>query len=116
MDQNYVRNAFRHYVRLAGLDGTYEVSEESQHRTPRSLHRLTIHSLRHYTITRFSKQTNGDLVLTCRFARHSRPDTTMVYISTRKEELYKQIDSIFGLSQAASLKAKLGFGRKGLKS
>jgi hypothetical protein len=39
-------------------------------------------------------------VLTSRLARHSDPSTTMIYITARKEELYKEIDNAFGLSEA----------------
>ncbi len=94
LDTNYVRNRFRCYVKLADVDQVYDISEESASRTPRRLHRLTTHSLRHYAITSFSKQTNGNVVLTSRFARHASPETTMIYISTKKEELYKELDSI----------------------
>ena len=107
LEQNYVRNRFRHYIVLAGLDEVYHTSDETQERSVRHLHRLTTHSLRHYAITRFAKQTNGNLVLTSRFARHSDPSTTMTYISTKKEELYKEIDNAFGLDQALSLKARI---------
>ena len=108
LEQDYVRNRFRHYVRLAGLDEVYDTSDETNpERSVRHLHRLTTHSLRHYAITSFAKQTNGNLVLTSRFARHSDPSTTMTYITTRKEELYKEIDNAFGLEQALSLKARL---------
>ena len=108
LEQNYVRNRFRHYVRLAGLDEVYDTSDETNpNRSVRHLHRLTTHSLRHYAITAFAKQTNGNVVLASRFARHADPATTMTYISTRKAELYKEIDNAFGLSQAASLKARL---------
>ncbi len=108
LEQDYVRNRFRYYVRLAELDEIYDTSDETNpNRSVRHLHRLTTHSLRHYAITSFAKQTNGNLVLTSRFARHSDPSTTMTYISTRKEELYKEIDNTFGLSQAISLKKSL---------
>ena len=108
LEQDYVRNRFRHYVRLAGLDEVYDTSDETNpERSVRHLHRLTTHSLRHYAITSFAKQTNGNLVLTSRFARHSDPSTTMTYITTSKEELYKEIDNAFGLEQALSLKARL---------
>ena len=108
IEQNYVRNRFRHYVRLAGLDEVYDTSDETNlNRSVRHLHRLTTHSLRNYAITSFAKQTNGNLVLTSRFARHSDPSTTITYITTRKEELYKEIDSTFGLSEAVGLKARL---------
>jgi integrase len=108
IEQNYVRNRFRHYIVLAGLDEVYDTSDESiPDRGVRHLHRLTTHSLRHYAITRFAKQTNGNLVLTSRFARHSDPSTTMTYITTRKEELYKEIDNAFGLGEAVGLKSKL---------
>ena len=100
-----VRDRFRCYVIKAGLDQTHDTSNESiQGRPARSLHRLTTHSLMHYAITSFAKQTNGDLVLTSRFARHSDPSTTMTYISARKEELYKEIDSTFSLERLDKLK------------
>ena len=105
VEPNYVRNMFRYYVVKSGLDQTYDTSEESVvGRRSRSLHRLTTHSLRHYAITRFSKQTNGNLVLTSRFARHADPSTTMVYVSTKKEELYKEIDNAFSVERADKLK------------
>lgn len=108
LEQDYVRNRFRYYVRLAGLDEVYDTSDEtSPTRSVRHLHRLTTHSLRHYAITSFAKQANGNLVLASRFARHSDPSTPMTYITTRKEELYKEIDNAFGLSQALSLKKSL---------
>ena len=92
----------------AGLDQTYDTSEESvAGRQVRSLHRLTTHSLRHYAITSFSKQTNATLVLTSRFARYSDPSTTMVYVSTRKEELYKEIDNAFSLDRLDKLKCSV---------
>ncbi len=92
---DYARNRFRHYRELARVDEVYDVSDEVDGvRTPRKLHRLTTHSLRHYAITRFAKQTNGNLVLTSRFARHLEPNTTMTYINTDKSELYAEIDAI----------------------
>ncbi len=111
LEQDYVRNRFRHYVRLAGLDEVYDTSDETNpNRSARHPHSLTTHSLRHYAITSFAKQTNGNLVMTSRFARHSDPITTMTYISTRKEELYKEIDNAFGLSQAIDLKSSISKG------
>ena len=108
LEEDYVRGRFRYYAALAGLDEVYDISEESQPaRKPRRLHRLTTHSLRHYAITKFSKSTNGNVVLTSRFARHANPSTTMAYISTSKQELYKEIDSAFSLSQIEALKAKI---------
>ncbi len=95
LKNDYVRNRFRFYVELADIDQVYDISDESyQSHVPRRLHRLTTHSLRHYAITHFSKQTNGNVVLTSRFARHADPSTTMVYISTKKEELYKELDNM----------------------
>ena len=108
VEQNYVRNRFRCYVIKAGLDQTYDTSDESvEGRQVRSLHRLTTHSLRHYAITSFSKQTNGNLVLTSRFARHADPSTTMVYVSTKKEELYQEIDNTFSLERLDKLKRNI---------
>ena len=54
LEPNYVRNRFRRYLELAGLDEVYDTSDEQQGRKPRRLHRLTTHSLRHYAITRFA--------------------------------------------------------------
>ena len=49
LEQDYVRNRFRHYVRLAGLDEVYDTSDETNpNRSVRHLHRLTTHSLRHF--------------------------------------------------------------------
>jgi Phage integrase family. len=90
------------------LDYTYDISDESSpDRATRSLHRLTTHSLRHYAITNFSRQTNVNVVLTSRFARHSDPGTTMTYINTNRQELYDQIDGAFSTSQAIGLKARI---------
>ncbi|MDE1861023.1 MAG: site-specific integrase [Candidatus Micrarchaeota archaeon] len=108
LDSNYVRNKFRKYVVKAGLDEVYDTSDESDDdRTPRRLHRLTTHSLRHHAICAFSKQTNGNVVLTSRFARHSEPTITMTYIHTSKDELYKEIDSAFSLDEVVKLKERL---------
>ncbi len=107
VEVNYVRNRFTRYLAKAGLSESYGISDEPDGRQVRRLHRLTTHSLRHYAITSFSRQTNGNVVLASRFARHSDPSTTMTYISTRKDELYKEIDNTFGLSRAVGLKARL---------
>ncbi len=58
------------------------------------MHLLTTHSLRHYAITRFARQTNGNVVLASKFARHSDPNTTIRYIHTDKKELFAAIDNI----------------------
>ena len=47
VEKNYVRKVFRVYARAAKLDEVYDQSKESYGRTPRRLHRLTTHSLRH---------------------------------------------------------------------
>lgn len=94
LEVNYVRKVFRDYVKLAGLDEEYAMSEERQGREPRHLHRLTTHSLRHHAITKFSKQTNGNLILTSRFARHLKPDTTLTYIHSDKSELYAYVEQM----------------------
>ena len=84
----YVRNVFRQAVRKAKLDETYGLAEG---KTPKLLHRLTTHSLRHYAVTNFSQKNNGNVVLTSRFARHQKLETTMIYIHTEKDELYRSI-------------------------
>ncbi len=88
----------------AKLDEVYDQSEESYGRTSRRLHRLTTHSLRHYAITSFARQSNGNVVLSSRFARHSDPSTTMTYINTRKDKLYKAVDEAFSVEKAKKLK------------
>lgn len=96
IEPNYVRKVFRQYVIEALLDEeAYGLSDEEQGRTARHLHRLTTHSLRHYAITKFARQVNGNLVLTSRFARHSEPTITMTYINTDKSELYEAIERAF---------------------
>ncbi len=106
LEKNYIRKVFREYVQAAKLDEVYDQSEESYGRTPRRLHRLTTHSLRHYAITSFARQSNGNVVLSSRFARHSDPSTTMTYINTRKDELYKAVDDAFLVEKAERLKAR----------
>jgi integrase len=105
--ENYVRNRFRYYAEKAGLSEVYDQSDELNDRAPRSLHRLTTHSLRHYAITKFAEHSNGNIFLTSKFARHTKPNTTMTYINTDKHQLYEQIDSTFSVDQASSLKARL---------
>ncbi|MGC8791602.1 MAG: hypothetical protein ACP5PO_08880, partial [Desulfurella sp.] len=98
----YARKVFREALKDSGLDYAYGYSEEAYPgRKERPLYRLTTHSLRHYAITKFAKSTNGNIVLTSRFARHADPSTTMQYVSRDNEELYKNIDYIF------SIKAKI---------
>ena len=100
LSKDYLRNRFRHYVQKAGLDRIYDSSDETNYdNVPRSLHRLTTHSLRHYAITSFSKQTNGNIILTAKFARHRATAVTLTYISTTKQELYNEIDKSFSLRQ-----------------
>ena len=108
VDVNYVRNEFKRYRDLAGLAEVYDQSDESSHGGKgRNLHRLTTHSLRHYAITHFAEQTNGNIFLTSKFARHLKPDTTMTYINTNRKALYECIDGAFSVNQAISLKARL---------
>jgi integrase len=105
--ENYVRNRFRYYAEKSGLSEVYDQSDELKGRVPRSLHRLTTHSLRHYAITKFAEQTNGNVFLTSKFARHTKPATTMIYISTNKKALYDGIDGAFSTSEAMSLRNRL---------
>ncbi len=109
LDVNYVRNMFKYYREKAGIDEVYDQSDESIYkRKPRMLHRLTTHSLRHYAITHFAQKTNGNVLLTSRFARHKQPSVTMTYIHTNKKELYDGIDGVsVSVDQAIRLKTKL---------
>jgi len=88
LSKNYARVIFRKIIQKLKLDETYGLSD-GQNSKP--LHRLTTHSLRHYAVTNFSKKNNGNVVLTSKFARHSRIETTMTYINTGKDELYLSI-------------------------
>jgi integrase len=99
LELNYVRKVFRSYIRLAGLDEVYGQSEERDGRGIRHLHRLTTHSLRHYAITKFSKATNGNLILTSRFARHLKPETTLNYVHSDKSELYSYAEQMAAQSR-----------------
>jgi integrase len=96
VEVNYVRKVFREALKAAGLNDYYGHSDETSYgRSERKLYRLTTHSLRHYAITKFAKSTNGNVVLSSRFARHADPSTTMRYIAKDNEELYKNIDLTF---------------------
>ena len=104
IDSNYVRKIFRITIQKSNLESVYGYSDETTRKErPRALHRLTTHSLRHYAITRFSKATNGNVVLVSRFARHSNPSITMRYISKDKTELYENIEFAFDARKAAEL-------------
>ena len=106
--ENYTRNKFRYYAEKAGLAEVYDQSDESRpNRISRNLHRLTTHSLRHYAITHFAEQNNGNVFLTSKFARHRQPTMTMTYISNNKKALYEGIDGAFSVGQAISLKARV---------
>ncbi|MGI0141299.1 MAG: tyrosine-type recombinase/integrase [Candidatus Micrarchaeales archaeon] len=104
VDLDYVRKVFRQAAKRANLDQIYDYSEEVvAGRKERPLHRLTMHSLRHYAITHFAKSTNGNIILASRFARHSSPTVTMRYIAKDNEELYKNIDFAFNNSKLNEL-------------
>jgi integrase len=82
------RKYFREVAERAGLGEHYGYRYgEKAH----ALHRLTTHSLRHYAITNFSRKNNGNVTLASKFARHTNLQTTMTYIHTEKEELYRSI-------------------------
>ena len=104
IDSNYTRKIFRQAIQKSNLESVYGYSDETMRKErPRALHRLTTHCLRHYAITRFSKATNGNVVLVSRFARHSNPPITMRYISKDKTELYENIEFAFDARKAAEL-------------
>ncbi|MBU1166377.1 site-specific integrase [Candidatus Micrarchaeota archaeon] len=89
MSVSCARQAFERYIQKARLYDVYGYSNDAR---PRTLTRLTTHSLRHYAITNHAKKNNGNVVLTNKFARHLRLQTTMVYIYTSKDELYRSIE------------------------
>jgi len=83
------RVVFRGYLKKAKMAEVYGYSVGAG---PRSLYRLSPHSLRHYAITNFCRKNGGNAVLASKFARHTNLQTTMVYIHTEKEELYASIE------------------------
>ena len=89
MSASCARQAFEKYIQKTKL---YEIYGYSNDAKPRTLTRLTTHSLRHYAITNFAKKNNGNVVLANKFARHLRLQTTMTYIYTSKDELYRSIE------------------------
>ena len=89
MSASCARQAFERYIQKAKL---YEIYGYSNDAKPRTLTRLTTHSLRHYAITNHARKNNGNVVLTNKFARHLRLQTTMTYIYTSKDELYRSIE------------------------
>lgn len=108
LEKNGVRASFRKACIKAGLTQVYSVTDESiEGRSVRKLHRLTTHSLRHYAITRFAKQSNGNLILTSRFARHRSPNTTMTYVAKDKEKLYETIEQTSALNDVIKLKERV---------
>ena len=106
LDHNYVRKIFRDAANKAKLEEVYDISLEQDGRSPRRLHRLTTHSLRHFAITRFSKQAQGNLILTSKFARHLDPSTTTRYINVDKKEIYEIVDNL-ALNEVKALKIRL---------
>ena len=96
IDANYTRKIFKQVILKAGLDSTYAYADETTRKIrPRALHRLTTHSLRHYAITRSSGSSNGNIVLTSRYSRHSNPSTTIRHVSKDQAELYRGIELAF---------------------
>jgi integrase len=83
------RKMFVQYARKAKLDQVYGYSVGS---SPKSLYRLSTHSLRHHAITNFCRKNGGNVVLASKFARHTDLQTTMVYVHTAKNELYESIE------------------------
>ncbi|MEW6035223.1 MAG: site-specific integrase [Candidatus Micrarchaeota archaeon] len=83
------RNVFHGYAEKAGLAEIYGYSAGAH---PKPLFRLSPHSLRHYAITNFCRKNGGNVMLAGRFARHTNIQTTMIYIHTKKEELYGGIE------------------------
>jgi integrase len=96
LDLNYVRKVFRQYVSLTALNEVYASSNETNpERKIRDLHRLTTHSLRHYSITTFSRSVNGNIILSKAFARHRSIGSTQIYIHTDRKQLFEAIECAF---------------------
>jgi len=83
------RKMFVQYTRKAKLDMAYGYSVGEK---PKTLYRLSTHSLRHHAITNFCRKNGGNVVLASKFARHTDLQTTMVYVHTAKNELYESIE------------------------
>ena len=82
------RDYFLKVTKRAGLEEFYGYCYGKK---AQALRRLTTHSLRHFAITQFCRRNNGNVTLTAKFARHLNLQTTMTYIHTEKEELYRSI-------------------------
>ena len=85
---DFARNVLKKAVKRAGLEETYGFSDG---KTPKLLHRLTTHSLRHFAVTNHARKNNGNVLLASRFARHAKIETTMTYIHTSRKELLESI-------------------------
>jgi integrase len=83
------RDVFHSFIKKAGLEEIYGYSVGAR---PKPLYRLSPHSLRHYAITNFCRKNGGNVMLAGKFARHTNLQTTMIYIHTKKEELYEGIE------------------------
>ncbi len=83
------RKFFMKYVKKAKLDEVYGYSVGE---SPKTLYRLSTHSLRHYAITNFCRKNGGNVMLASKFARHTNLQTTMIYVHTAKNELYESIE------------------------
>jgi len=83
------RFAFHDYIRKAGLQQIYGYTVGPK---PKPLYRLSPHSLRHFAVTNFCRKNGGNVMLAGKFARHTNLQTTMTYIHTEKDELYRSIE------------------------
>ena len=71
------------------------------------MHKFSSHSLRHFAISRFARQSGGNLLLTSKFARHLDPSTTTIYTHVDKSEVYQIVDSL-ALAEVEQLKRRVG--------
>ena len=66
---NYARKVFGEIIKLAGLGSVYDNSDEAFLAIMNAVYSYLAFVA--YVITKFAKSTNGNVVLTSRFARHS---------------------------------------------
>ncbi|MFH1695389.1 MAG: site-specific integrase [Candidatus Micrarchaeota archaeon] len=94
----YLRKKFREICARAGLTEFYSFAEDQNNphccSSNRKLFRLTTHSLRHYYVTKVYNSTL-DPVTTSRLARHTKLQTTQIYIHTDKASLNNGLKKTF---------------------
>jgi integrase len=92
--ENDLRIEFRRVAVRAGLNESYDVSDERYDKVPRRLFRLTTHSFRHYFCTKVFRSCK-DPVICQRLMRHQKFSSTQVYLNTGVDILDAALKNTF---------------------